>query len=69
LWLVVLLNVGYGLIEIVAGFVAGSQALKADALDFFGDGVITFLGLLAIGWSLVAGTLRAHPGLVLGDPW
>jgi cation diffusion facilitator family transporter len=49
---VVLLNVGYGVIELVAGFIANSQALKADALDFIGDGLITFLGLLAINWSL-----------------
>lgn len=48
-----LLNVGMGLPEIVGGFLAGSQALKADALDFLGDGSTTFLGLLAIGWSLV----------------
>lgn len=53
LWIVVLLNVGMGLAEIGAGFMAGSQALKADALDFLGDGTITFLGLIAIGWPLV----------------
>lgn len=63
LWIVVLLNVGYGLVEIVAGFVAGSQALKADALDFLGDGLITFLGLLAIGWSLL---WRARSALIQG---
>ena len=49
LWIVVLLNVGYGLTEMIGGFLADSQALKADALDFLGDGSITFLGLLAIG--------------------
>lgn len=63
LWTVVLLNVGYGLVEMVGGFVAGSQALKADALDFLGDGLITFLGLLAIGWSLA---WRARSALVQG---
>ena len=63
LWLVVLINVGYGLIEIVVGFIARSQALKADALDFMGDGLITFLGLLAIGWSLV---WRARSALIQG---
>ena len=63
LWIVVLLNVGYGLIEIVGGFIADSQALKADALDFLGDGSITFLGLLAIGWSL---RLRAKTALLQG---
>jgi Co/Zn/Cd efflux system component/copper chaperone CopZ len=51
LWIVVLLNLGYGIIEMVGGFLARSQALKADALDFLGDGLITFLGLLAIRWS------------------
>ncbi len=63
LWIVVLINVGYGLVEIVAGFVARSQALKADALDFMGDGLITFLGLLAIGWSLA---WRARSALIQG---
>ncbi|MFC1457885.1 MULTISPECIES: cation diffusion facilitator family transporter [Microvirga] len=63
LWTVVVLNVGYGLAEIVAGFVSGSQALKADALDFLGDGTITLLGLLAIGWSLV---WRARSALLQG---
>lgn len=52
LWFVVLLNVGYGVIETVGGFLSESQALKADALDFLGDGLITFLGLVAISWGL-----------------
>jgi Co/Zn/Cd efflux system component len=38
-------------IEAAGGFLAGSQALKADALDFVGDGLITLLGLVAIRWS------------------
>jgi Co/Zn/Cd efflux system component/copper chaperone CopZ len=63
LWIVVLLNVGYGLVEIVGGFVAGSQAVKADALDFIGDGLISFLGLIAIGWGLAA---RARAALLQG---
>ncbi|MFZ5734888.1 MAG: cation transporter [Pseudomonadota bacterium] len=63
LWLVVILNCGYGLIEIVGGFIAGSQALKADALDFLGDGLISFLGLIAIGWGLAA---RAKAALLQG---
>jgi len=52
LWIVVLLNVGYILAEMIGGFLTDSQALKADALDFLGDGSITFLGLLVIGWDL-----------------
>ena len=63
LWIVVLLNVGYGIVEIIGGFIADSQALKADALDFLGDGSITFLGLLAIGWNL---RLRARSAFIQG---
>ena len=63
LWIVIGLNVGYGLIELVGGFIAGSQALKADALDFLGDGMITLLGVLAIGWSLI---WRARSALIQG---
>lgn len=51
LWIVIILNIGYGIIEAVGGFIADSQALQADALDFLGDGSITLLGLLAIGWT------------------
>ena len=57
------LNVGYGVIEMIGGFLADSQAVKADALDFVGDGAITLLGLLAIGWSLV---WRARAALIQG---
>lgn len=46
LWIVVLLNAGYGVVEMAGGFLADSQALKADALDFLGDGLITFFGIL-----------------------
>lgn len=63
LWIVIALNVGYGIVEIVGGFIAGSQALKADALDFLGDGLITFLGVLAISWSLA---WRARSALIQG---
>ena len=63
LWIVVLLNVGYGVVEMVGGFLSGSQAVKADALDFLGDGFITFLGLLAIGWSFL---WRARAALLQG---
>jgi Co/Zn/Cd efflux system component len=63
LWIVVVLNVGYGVIEMLGGFWSESQAVKADALDFLGDGVITLLGVLAIGWSLV---WRARAALIQG---
>ena len=63
LWTVVVLNVGYGVVEMFGGFVSDSQALKADALDFLGDGLITLLGLVAIGWSL---RWRARSALIQG---
>ena len=49
LWVVVLLNLGYGVVESAAGLLGRSQALQADALDFVGDGLITLLGLLVLG--------------------
>lgn len=63
LWIVVLLNAGYGVIELVGGFLSDSQALKADALDFMGDGLITLLGIVAIGWGLA---WRARSALLQG---
>jgi Co/Zn/Cd efflux system component len=49
--------------EMIGGFLADSQALKADALDFLGDGTITFVALLATRWSSRA---RAQVALVQG---
>jgi Co/Zn/Cd efflux system component/copper chaperone CopZ len=67
LWIVILLNAGYGLVEIVGGFLAGSQSVKADALDFIGDGLISLLGLIAIGWGLAArATAALLQGIFLG---
>ncbi len=63
LWIVVLLNVGYGIIEIGGSILSGSQALQADSLDFIGDGLISFLGLIAVGWGLAA---RAKAALLQG---
>ena len=67
LWIVVLLNAGYGVVEMTGGFLARSQALKADALDFLGDGLITLLGLVAIGWRVHARARTAFAqGVFLG---
>ncbi len=63
LWFVVALNLGYGLAEVIGSLVSGSQAVQADALDFLGDGVISWLGLVAIGWSIAS---RAKAALLQG---
>nr|WP_272800570.1 cation transporter [Sphingobium sp. AntQ-1] len=61
--IVVILNLGFGLCELVGGFIADSQALKADSLDFLGDGSISLLGLIALAWSARA---RAQVALTQG---
>ena len=63
LWLVAGLNLVMGVVEMVSGYVAGSQALKADALDFLGDGAITGLGLVAMSWGA---SPRARAALAQG---
>ncbi|WP_394699090.1 cation transporter [uncultured Cohaesibacter sp.] len=52
LWMVIALNGGMFLIEMLAGRLAGSQALQADALDFLGDSVTYGMSLAVIGMSL-----------------
>ena len=58
LWIVVILNAGFGIIELFGGFLANSQALKADSLDFLGDGSITFEGAFACGEHSVSKRAR-----------
>lgn len=52
LWLVIGLNAGMFFVEMTAGHLAGSQALQADALDFFGDALTYGISLAVIGASL-----------------
>lgn len=61
--IVVALNLGFGILEAFGGFVADSQALKADSLDFIGDGSISLVGLLALTW---AARTRAKVALTQG---
>jgi len=65
--IVVVLNLAMGAAEMAGGVLGKSQALKADALDFLGDGAITLLGLLAIRrgmrWRARAALLQ---GMFLG---
>ncbi|GBQ14616.1 cation transporter [Swaminathania salitolerans] len=52
LWTVIAINGGMFMTEMAAGQFAGSQALKADALDFLADTVTYGLSLAVIGASL-----------------
>jgi len=54
LWIVIAINAVMFAVEMAAGALAGSQALKADALDFFGDTVTYAVSLFVIGRSVAA---------------
>jgi Co/Zn/Cd efflux system component len=49
LWLVIAINAAMFVVEVLAGAFAGSQALRADALDFLGDAATYSLSLAVIG--------------------
>ena len=63
LWVVIAINAVMFVVEISAGALAGSQALKADALDFLGDALTYGISLWAIGRSI---STRAYAALFKG---
>ncbi|GEO97865.1 cation transporter [Methylobacterium haplocladii] len=63
LWTVIGINGAMFVTELAAGQLAGSQALKADALDFLADTVTYGLSLAVIGASLA---LRSKAALFKG---
>src|SRR5215211_2473991 len=63
LWIAFGVNAGFFLAEIIAGVAAGSAALQADALDFFGDAATYAISLGVAGLAL---TWRARAALVKG---
>ncbi len=63
LWTVIAINAGMFAVEMLAGALARSQALQADALDFLADTVTYGLSLAVIGASL---RLRAAAALAKG---
>jgi Co/Zn/Cd efflux system component len=76
LWIALLINAGFFVTEIVAGAAAGSAALQADALDFFGDAANYAISLgvagMALNWRSRAavakgGTLIVFALWVLGS--
>ncbi len=66
LWTVIAINAGMFFVEMTAGQLARSQALQADALDFFADAVTYGISLAVIGASIrIRTTAAAAKGLSL----
>jgi len=63
LWAVIAINAVMFVVEMGAGWLAASQALKADALDFLGDTLTYGLSMAVIGASL---RVRASAALIKG---
>jgi Co/Zn/Cd efflux system component len=63
LWIALIVNAGFFLTEIIAGAAAGSTALQADALDFFGDAANYAISLGVAGMAL---TWRARAAVAKG---
>lgn len=59
LWLVIALNAIMFAVEMTAGHMAKSQALQADALDFFSDALTYGVSLAVIGASIKVRTMAA----------
>lgn len=52
LWISLIINAAMFAVEVVAGAAADSHALKADALDFFGDSANYAISLMVAGMAL-----------------
>ncbi len=63
LWLVIAINGSMFFVEYIAGSIANSRALQADALDFFGDTLTYAISMSVIGSALAT---RARAALVKG---
>ncbi len=67
LWAVIFINGGMFFVEAIAGFMADSTALKADALDFLGDSATYVATVLVLGKPLKTRAIVAlFKGLSLG---
>lgn len=64
LWAVIAINAAMFLVEMTAGVLSGSQALKADALDFLGDTATYGITLFVIGMPLI---WRSRAALLKGS--
>ena len=63
LWAVIAINAAMFVVEMTAGRLSQSQALQADALDFFGDALTYGISLAVIGASV---RVRATAALAKG---
>ncbi|RAI59787.1 cation transporter [Roseicella frigidaeris] len=72
LWIALAVNAGFFLAEVAAGAAAGSAALLADALDFFGDSANYAISLgvagMALAWRARAALLKGWT-LILFALW
>lgn len=59
LWIVIFLNAAMFAVEMTAGQIARSQALQADALDFFADALTYGISMAVIGSSLKTRSIAA----------
>jgi len=59
LWLVIGINATMFMVEMIAGAIAGSNALQADALDFLADSATYGISLAVIGASVRTRSLAA----------
>lgn len=70
LWIALVANAAMFLVEIAAGIAAGSRALQADALDFFGDAANYAISLgvagMALAWRARAALVKAASMLAIG---
>ena len=70
LWAVIAINAALFVIEMVAGHLAGSLALQADALDFFGDALTYGMTLAVLGMPVrvrsAAALVKAASLVVMG---
>ncbi|MEK7244753.1 MAG: cation transporter [Pseudomonadota bacterium] len=59
LWVALAVNAVMFVVEVVAGWIAGSVSLEADALDFFGDAANYAITLMVLPLGSLARTRAA----------
>ena len=52
LWIVLIINLSFFVLELLTGFVSDSMGLVADSLDMLSDGIVYGLSLFAVGATL-----------------